>query len=222
MAASAKTGIPQIVATVSSEPLVKMPRVLKKDLEAMVARLTKENSELKKEVEDLKKLVDDDGVFKWGVNEDDFTEWFTNEHGVPPSVDRYSQFVLEFDMMKTYDICELLQNGAMEIISDMNSGKEKGECNDCHGASGTKMADDDSGLCIDCREGADESEDHCPLCNALTNTKNCCFSRSCCKCRIETFCESCALECEALADCEGHLDDWEEHFMCLRCMEPLL
>ena len=52
MAASAKTGIPQIVATVSSEPLVKMPRVLKKDLEAMVARLTKENSELKKEVED--------------------------------------------------------------------------------------------------------------------------------------------------------------------------
>ena len=77
-------------------------------------------------------------------------------------------------------------------------------------------------LCDECHEGPCAcEEDHCPLCSALTNTKNCCISRSCCKCRIETFCESCALECEALADCEGHLDDWEEHFICLRCVEPL-
>ena len=136
-----------------------MPRVIKKDLEAMVARLTKENSELKNEVEELKKLVDDDGVFKWGVNKADFTEWFTDEHGVLPSVDRYSQFVMEFNMMKTYDICELLQNGAMEFISDMNSGEEKGECNDCLGESGAEMAGDGSGLCIDCRDGEEDSDD---------------------------------------------------------------
>jgi len=57
--------------------------------------------------------------------------------------------------------------------------------------------------------------DYCPICNVLTNTKNCCMSRSCCKCLEITFCDECGKDCEDM-DCSH---DWETHWICCKCSE---
>jgi hypothetical protein len=54
---------------------------------------------------------------------------------------------------------------------------------------------------------------YCPLCNELTNTKNSCWSRTCCVCLEMTFCEDCVEDCED-KDCSH---DWETHCICAKC-----
>ena len=62
---------------------------------------------------------------------------------------------------------------------------------------------------------AEEDNDYCPICNVLTNTKNCATSKSCCVCQEITFCDDCVKKCEG-EDCSH---EWETHHVCVKCEE---
>lgn len=67
--------------------------------------------------------------------------------------------------------------------------------------------------CFDENEEENDDNDYCPLCNELTSTKNSCWSRTCCVCLKETFCENCVEDCEDKNCCH----DWETHCICSKC-----
>jgi hypothetical protein len=69
--------------------------------------------------------------------------------------------------------------------------------------------------CFDENEKAHEDNDYCPICNKLTNTKICCWSRTCCVCLEMTFCDDCVTDCED-KNCSH---DWETHCICAKCEE---
>ena len=64
------------------------------------------------------------------------------------------------------------------------------------------------------KEEEDEDNDYCPICDVLTNTKNCAASMTCCKCQEDTFCDKCVEEYEGEGDCSH---DWETHHICAKC-----
>jgi hypothetical protein len=97
----------------------------------------------------------------------------------------------------------------------------KSDCrqmSDCHYCEECGKHEHEGCECEEEEEEDNNDNDYCPICNVLTNTKNCAMSKSCCMCLEITFCDDCVKECEPnlSGDCSH---DWETHHICGKCQE---
>jgi len=72
-------------------------------------------------------------------------------------------------------------------------------------------------------EAEAEDNDYCPICETLTNTKSCAWSRTCWKCEDITFCDDCGHEDDRTVEVSDYIKklqaDGYKNWICERCDE---